>query len=58
MPKYKYKYKYPWIEIPELKTVRELIENGHNHPKGGDNVQYIYSEKKKEKKKDIHLHIL
>lgn len=54
MPKYKYKYKYPWIEIPELKTVRELIENGHNHPKGGDNVQYIYSEKKKEKKKTFN----
>lgn len=54
MPKYKYKYEYPWVEVPDLKTVRELIENGHNHPDGGDNVQYVYSIKKKEHKKTFN----
>ncbi|MBQ8029718.1 MAG: AMP-binding protein [Clostridia bacterium] len=54
MAKYKYKYRYPWVEVPDLKTVRELIENGHNHPDGGDNVQYVFSEKKKEKKKTFN----
>lgn len=54
MPKYKYKYKYPWVDVPDLKTVRELIENGHNHPDGGDNIQYVFKEKKQEKKKSYN----
>lgn len=37
--------KYPkgvFMDIPEFKTAREFIENGHL--KGGDNKQYIYME--------------
>ena len=39
------KKKYPkgvFMDIPEFKTAREFIENGHL--KGGDNKQYIYME--------------
>lgn len=54
MPKFKYSYNYPWKDIPDLKTVRELIENGHNHKDGADNIQYIYKEKKQEKKKSYN----
>ena len=36
------KSKYIFKEVPDLKTVRELIEYGHEH--GGDNKQYIYLE--------------
>lgn len=50
-PKYKYKYRFEMSEVPEFKTIREMIANGHEGKRGGDNVQYIYKEKKQEKKK-------
>ncbi len=50
-PKYKYKYRYDFEDFPDFKTVREMIENGHIGKRGGDNVQYIFKEKRKEKKK-------
>lgn len=54
MAKIKNKYKYPWVEVPDLKTVSELIQNGHAHKDGGDNVQYIFTERKQEKKKTFN----
>lgn len=54
MPKYKYKYKYPWVEVPDLKTVSELVYNGHIGEGVGDSIQYIYTEKKQEKKKTFN----
>lgn len=50
-PKYKYKYRYEFEDFPDFKTLREMIENGHLGKRGGDNVQYIYKEKRKEKRK-------
>ncbi|MBQ5906038.1 MAG: AMP-binding protein, partial [Clostridia bacterium] len=45
MPKFKAfdkKSKYIYKEVPDFKTVREMIEYGHI--KGGDNKQYVYLE--------------
>ncbi len=42
----KTKYKHPYKPFPEFKTVKEMIEYGHI--KGGDDKQYIYTEKKKD----------
>ena len=53
-PKYKYKYPFPYQEIPDFNTMRELIAYGHDHPKGGDHLQYIYKEKKVEKRKSYN----
>ena len=48
-PKFKYKYPFELQEIPDFPTIREMIAFGHDHPKGGDNLQYIYKEKRVEK---------
>ena len=53
-PKYKYKYPFELQEIPEFPTIRELIAFGHDHPKGGDNLQYIFKEKRVEKRKSYN----
>ena len=50
-PKFKYKYPFELQEIPDFPTIREMIAFGHDHPKGGDNLQYIYKEKRKEVRK-------
>ncbi len=50
-PKYKYKYRFEFKDFSDFKTVREMIENGHKGKDGGDNVQYIYKEKRQEKRK-------
>ena len=54
MPKKKSLYKYPWVDVPDLKTVSELVKNGHVGEGVGDSIQYIYMEKKKEKKKTFN----
>ena len=53
-PKYKYRYPFPYQEIPDYPTIREMIAYGHDHPKGGDRVQYIYTEKREEQKKTFN----
>lgn len=53
-PKYKYKYRFEFKDFPDFKTVREMIENGHKGKDGGDNVQYIYKEKRQEKRKSYN----
>ena len=40
----KTKYRHPYKQVPDLKTVREIIENGHIV--GKDKLQYVYLEKK------------
>ena len=38
----KMKSPHPFIEVPDFKTAREMIEYGHI--KGGDQKQYVYLE--------------
>lgn len=50
-PKYKYRNMVK-VEFPEFKTVRELVEYGQEPSLGfGSSVQYVFSEKRQEKKK-------